>query len=387
MRKSLTIAGVALLRLVRERSNIFFVFILPLGIIIIIGAQFGGGFTPSLGVVVEANAGDLGESLAVSIESREDVDVVRYGTTSEVITAVERGTMQAAVVIPAGYDEMVRNGDAVQVGFFSRPDAAVYQTIVLAEVGEQASLVRAARFTVDQQGASFDEALNVATGVVDDVTGVTVEAQTVGEAVLPTNLGQFDLGASSQLVLFMFLTGLTGSAALIETRRLGVASRMLSTPTAAGTLVAGEGLGRFAVVMLQGLYIMFATLLLFRVNWGNPLGAAAIMIVFGAVCAGAAMLMGTLFKNDQQAGGIAVILGIGLGALGGCMIPIEFFSDTMQKVAHITPHAWALDGFAVLVRENGTIVDILPELAVLAGMAIVLIMIAGFRLRRAMSTV
>jgi ABC-2 type transport system permease protein len=387
VRKSLTIAGVALLRLVRERSNIFFVFILPLGIIIIIGAQFGGGFTPSLGVVVEANVGDLGESLAVSIESREDVDVVRYGTTSEVITAVERGTMQAAVVIPAGYDEMVRNGDAVQVGFFSRPDAAVYQTIVLAEVGEQASLVRAARFTVDQQGASFDEALNVATGVVDDVTGVTVEAQTVGEAVLPTNLGQFDLGASSQLVLFMFLTGLTGSAALIETRRLGVASRMLSTPTAAGTLVAGEGLGRFAVVMLQGLYIMFATLLLFRVNWGNPLGAAAIMIVFGAVCAGAAMLMGTLFKNDQQAGGIAVILGIGLGALGGCMIPIEFFSDTMQKVAHITPHAWALDGFAVLVRENGTIVDILPELAVLAGMAIVLIMIAGFRLRRAMSTV
>jgi ABC-2 type transport system permease protein len=373
--------------LVRERSNIFFVFILPLGIIIIIGAQFGGGFTPSLGVVVEANVGDLGESLAVSIESREDVDVVRYGTTSEVITAVERGTMQAAVVIPAGYDEMVRNGDAVQVGFFSRPDAAVYQTIVLAEVGEQASLVRAARFTVDQQGASFDEALNVATGVVDDVTGVTVEAQTVGEAVLPTNLGQFDLGASSQLVLFMFLTGLTGSAALIETRRLGVASRMLSTPTAAGTLVAGEGLGRFAVVMLQGLYIMFATLLLFRVNWGNPLGAAAIMIVFGAVCAGAAMLMGTLFKNDQQAGGIAVILGIGLGALGGCMIPIEFFSDTMQKVAHITPHAWALDGFAVLVRENGTIVDILPELAVLAGMAIVLIVIAGFRLRRAMSTV
>ena len=68
------------------------------------------------------------------------------------------------------------------------------------------------------------------------------------------------------------------------------------------------------------------------------------------------------------------------------MIPIELFSDTMQKVAHITPHAWALDAFAVLVREDGTVADILPERAVLGGFAIVLIGISGFRLRRAMST-
>ena len=184
----------------------------------------------------------------------------------------------------------------------------------------------------------------------------------------------------------MFLTGLTGSAAIIETRRLGVASRMLSTPTSAGTVVAGEGLGRFSVVMLQGIYILFATLLLFQVNWGDPLGAAAIMILFGAVAAGSAMLMGTLFKNDQQAGGIGVVLGIGLAALGGCMVPLEFFSPTMQTVAHLTPHAWALDGFAILVRENGTIADITTELAVLAGFAIVLLSISGFRLRRAMAT-
>jgi ABC-2 type transport system permease protein len=162
---------------------------------------------------------------------------------------------------------------------------------------------------------------------------------------------------------------------------------MLSTPTTAGTVVGGEGLGRFGVVMVQGLYILFATLLLFQVDWGNPLGAALVMITFGAVCAGAAMLMGTLFRNDEQATGVGVILGIGLGALGGCMIPLEFFSDTMQMVAHITPHAWALDAFAVLVREDGTVADILPELAVLTAYAAVLITIAGLRLRRSMTAI
>jgi ABC-2 type transport system permease protein len=129
-----------------------------------------------------------------------------------------------------------------------------------------------------------------------------VSVETVGEAIFPSSLGQFDLGASTSLVLFMFLTGLTGSAAIIETRRLGVASRMLSTPTSAGTVVSGEGLGRFGVVMVQGLYILFATLLLFQVNWGDPLGAAAVMILFGAVAAGAAMLMGTSSRMTSRRG-------------------------------------------------------------------------------------
>ena len=383
--KVLTITLVALLRLVRDRSNIFFVFILPIGIILLIGAQFGGGFTPTFGVVVEDGAGELGEAFATQIEARDDVDVVRFGSRDQVVTSVERGNIQAAIVVPTGYDAALRGDESATIGFFTRPDAVVYETIVVAEAADQAAVIRAARFGAGQNGISFEEALAVASESESGVEGVDVEVATVGEALFPPDLGQFELGASSQLILFMFLTGLTGSAALIETRRLGVASRMLSTPTTAGTIVAGEGMGRYGVVMLQGLYIVFATLLLFQVNWGDPIGAAAIMIVFGAVCAGTAMLMGTLFRNDQQAGGVGVILGLGVAALGGCMVPLEFFSDTMQTVAHLTPHAWALDAFAILVREDGSLVDILPQLAVLAGFAVVVIAIAGFRLRRAMT--
>lgn len=385
--KALTIAYVALVRLVRDRSNIFFVFILPIAIIVLIGAQFGGGFAPKLGIVVEAGAGDLGDRLVDFLAASEDVEIILYDSEGSALDAVERGNAQAAVVIPTDYDTSIRNGEPVAVGFYSRPDNQVFQAVVLSAVADQSAVVRAAQFAVDNQGAEFDDALVIASDTAGGVSGITVESRTIGESALPPDIGQFDLGASSQLVLFMFLTGLTGSAAIIETRRLGVASRMLSTPTTAGTVVGGEGLGRFAVVMVQGLYILFATLLLFQVDWGNPLGAALVMITFGAVCAGAAMLMGTLLRNDEQAAGVGVILGIGLAALGGCMIPLEFFSDTMQKVAHITPHAWALDAFAVLVRDDGTVSDILPELGVLAVYAAVLIVIAGFRLRRSMSAV
>jgi ABC-2 type transport system permease protein len=130
---------------------------------------------------------------------------------------------------------------------------------------------------------------------------------------------------------------------------------------------------------------MAATFLLFRVNWGDPVGAFLLLITFAAVGAGAGTLMGSIFQNDQQAAGISVVLSIGLAALGGSMIPAELFSDTMQKVAHITPHAWALDGFAELVRRGGNTADILPELGVLAAYALVLMLLSAWRLRIAIT--
>jgi ABC-2 type transport system permease protein len=162
---------------------------------------------------------------------------------------------------------------------------------------------------------------------------------------------------------------------------------MLSTPTEVRTIVLGEGLGRFGVVLVQGLYIMIASLLAFRVDWGNPIGAAAILVTFSAVGAAAAMLMGSVFSNAEQAGGVGVMVGLGLAALGGCMLPLELFSPTLQAIAHITPHAWAIDAFAELVQRRGNLFDILPELGVLAAYAVVLGLIATWRLRAVITKV
>src|SRR3970040_270635 len=49
----LAIAWSNVRRMVRERSNIFFVFIFPIALILLIGAQFGGDFDPAIGLFQE----------------------------------------------------------------------------------------------------------------------------------------------------------------------------------------------------------------------------------------------------------------------------------------------------------------------------------------------
>ena len=200
-------------------------------------------------------------------------------------------------------------------------------------------------------------------------------------------LGQFDEGAWTERLLFLFLIALTGAVAMIESRRLGVSRRMLATPTSPATVIAGETLGRVLIACVQALVIILGSALLFGVNWGSPAGVAAVVIVFALVAPGAGILVGTLFRNEQQARGVSLLLGLGLGlgALGGCMVPLEIFSPAMRRVAHITPQAWGNDAFAKLVGHSASIAGIAPQLGILAAYAAVLLTLAAWRLRRVLS--
>jgi ABC-2 type transport system permease protein len=369
-------------RMLRERSNIFFVFIFPIALILLIGAQFGGDFDPAVGIHQE-DRDPLASAVTEQIQANESLAITVYATEEELTTAVERGSAQAGVFLPAGMSDQAADDTQIEIGFVARPDGAgpQLQSVVAADIATVMTPVGAAQFGAEKTGAAFDDALEVAMAQSGSAPGLDVETTDVGESVFPSTLGRFDLGAPQQLVLFTFLTALAGSAALILSRQLGISRRMLSTPTSTGTIVVGEGTGRWAVAMVQGLYIVIVTLILFQVNWGDPWGALLILVTFSAVGAGAGMLMGATFNNDQQAGGVGVVVSLGLAALGGCMLPIELFSPTMTRVAHLTPHAWALDGFAELIRRDGTATDILPELGVLTGYAAVLLLLAAWRLR------
>ncbi len=380
--KVLAIAAANVKRMLRDRSNIFFVFIFPLALILLIGAQFGGGFTPLVGVY-QQDSDVIADSVLAELEESEAVAVVAYDDRDRLITAVERGRVNAGLLLPAGMSATAPSGDIITIEFINRPDSfgPELASVVSAAVANVMKPVGAARFAVTETGAPFDRALTTARQLADDGGGVTVTVSTLGEAVFPATLGRFDLGASQQLILFMFITGLTGASALILTRTLGVTSRMLSTPTNVPTIILGEALGRFGTSLVQGIYIVLVTLIAFGVNWGDPLGAFLIMVTFSAVAAGAAMLMGAIFSNAQQAGGVAVVVSLGLAALGGAMMAIEFFPPSMQKVAMFTPHAWAISAFAELVRHDGGVADILPQLGVLCLFALVLLGLATWRLR------
>lgn len=368
-------------RLVRDPSTIFFVFIFPMLLILVLGASFGGGFTPKVGVLVEGN-GAYAQAFADQVGANEEFESVDYSDSAALLEDVERGIVQLGVIVPADYDAALTSGSTAAVEYLGRIDqsSVQYRASIEAVASDQSAIFRAARVVESEGLADFGSAVAAAQLVASGPGGTDVVVSTAGEALFG-DIGQFDLGAPSNLVLFVFLTSLAGSAALIQTRRLGVSRRMVSTPTSIGQILVGETGGRFAIAMIQGLFIMVGAAIAFDVKWGNLLGASVLLILIALIGAGAGMLMGALFDNDEQAGSMGVFIGLGFAALGGAMFPLEIFPDTMVKVAHVTPHAWAIDGFAELIRHGGTLATIATEVAVLSGFAVAMMALGTWRLR------
>lgn len=360
-----SIAWINLRRALRDRTGLFFLVALPLLLVFIIGAAFGGASTPVLGVVGQAGA----------LSTEAGIRVRDFANEAELRTAVEHGEVSAGLIRTA--EQAPR--------LLVRPDRTgqQLQMLVTTVLTREANRLAVGDFVASHTGLDRGTALSL----VDStrVEPVDVSVTTTGEALFPEGYSGFDLGAASQLIVFTFLNALTAAAALVETRTLGVTRRMLATPTPARTIIAGEALGRVAIALLQGLIVIIGSALLFGVRWGDPLGAAALLCAFALVSGGAGLLLGALCRTQQQSTGAGILLGLGLAAFGGCMVPIEFFSPALRTVAFATPHGWANDAFAVLTRHGGNFLTVLPHLGVLLGFAVVLFTLGAWRLRRAVT--
>ena len=383
--KAFRIGFSELRRMGRDPVNLFFLFVFPVVLILLLGASFGGSDIPKVGLIA-ADEGRFADEIVAALRSDASLKVEMRDDRAAMLADVERGALEAAVIVPPGYTSAIGSGRSTAVTFVAKPGdfSAAIRSTVDAAVDRQAARVRAAR-VAEEIGGDFQDSYATARRVEAAFPGTDVAVTTAGRSGDVTSEGRFDTGASTQLVLFTFVNSLAGSVALVQSRNYGVLRRMLAAPLSSRTILMGQTLGRFLVALMQGIFIIVAAGVLFGVNWGDPAGSMAVVALFALVSTGAAMLFGSVLKNEQQAGAL-VPFGLALAALGGSMVPLEVFPDTMRTIARVTPHAWANDAFEQLIAHDVGIADIAPELAVLGGFAAVSLLVGSLLLRRSLTS-
>ncbi|MFW2383343.1 MAG: ABC transporter permease, partial [Acidimicrobiales bacterium] len=285
----LVIAANNLRRLVRERANLFFVFALPLLLILVLGLTLGSD-EPRIGIHIEGAMSADAQELIDSLELSQGIEVVLFDGFSEANAELEREDITALVVVPAGYDEALAAGDSAVLEYRVIPASGGFevQSLVQAVVAEYNATLRAGRVVSQQTGLPMSEA--TAQVAATDETLARVEVTTVdadGEPYVDADAVGFV--AAQELVLFIFLIAIVAASALIQSRQLGVTQRMLATPATTLQVVAGEALGRYAVAAVQGAFIVGSTALLFGLDWGSWTATAAIVASFSLVATAAAL--------------------------------------------------------------------------------------------------
>ena len=382
----LAIAVASWRRLARDRTALFFLLVLPVLVIVIVGATVRGFSTFRVGVV-DLGAGRAGRELTQAIGRAPGLAVARYESREGLETAVARGEVTAGVVLPRGMTEDERGGRKVTVVVLAEQANSSEQAAaasVSAVVAARGATVQAARFATSKASGSYDENFERATRLAGGLDGVGLRQVTAERTanVLPEGFGY---SAPTELVLFVFLSALAGAASTIESRRLGMFERMAAAPVSSRAIIAGESVSFFSIALVQSLTIVVIGAIAFGVSWGDPLAAGALLVTWSLVGASAAMLSATLFRTPEQASAIGPVVGIAFGMLGGCMWPLAIVSDTMRQVGHLTPQAWAIDAWTDLLARHGGLAAIVPELGILLGFAGGFFLLATARLRRVLS--
>lgn len=380
--KVLAIATNSLRRLIRTRANLFFVFALPLLLILVLGLTVGGS-TPRIGVFVEGDRTSAVDALIDSLEQVEGARVVVFDGLEEAADQLEREDITALVTVPRDYTEAVESGGSTELSYQAIPGTGGFevQGLVQSAVATQNTTLRATHLVVAETGVSEREASDLVISTAERQSGVGVETVDAdGEAFVESDTVGFV--AAQELVLFVFVMSSVLAGALIQSKRLGVTRRMLATAATTMDVVVGEVLGRYLVAIVQAAVIIASSALLFGLDWGSWAATLAIVASFSLVATAAALFIGALVRNESQSQAVGMSLGLALAALGGCMVPFEVFPDGLRTVAHITPHAWAIDAFTEVVQRGGGLGDIGTELGVLVVYGLTVLVAAVFALRR-----
>lgn len=363
MRATLSTARVEWIRFFRDRIAMFSTIALPIVLVLLIGLSFGqGGARLPVGLLPES-PGPLGTELVAALEDSAAVDVTVYSDSRDLYRDIRMGLLSGGVMVPA-------DGQPVQlyVQQTSSDTGAVLSTVnaAAASVGTRAIAVDV--LAGDVPRAEAQTAVGQAQAQVPDVA---VSASAVGK-VSEMDANRFASAVPSQLMLFTFLNGLLGAAALVQARELGVFQRTLAAPRGLPVYLAGLGLSRIAIALLQAAILIGIGIVSFGIRFGDPLAWVPLVLVYGVICSAAGMLLGGLCRTTGQAVAIAVPLGIVFGMLGGTMWPLSVVPPVMRFIGHLTPQGWAMDAWNLIINDGVSLAGVGRQMLALVGFAVLL---------------
>lgn len=178
-------------------------------------------------------------------------------------------------------------------------------------------------------------------------------------------------------VMFAFLVAGFMATWGNEEKRNGILRRLRSTPVTATGLLMGKLLYGLVVSLAQILVLFIVGSLAFRFSLGKDLPAFLLVSLALAAAVGSLGIL-TIALRYNAGAGLTVPLVI-LAMLGGCIFSRDLLPPALRFLSNFTPHMWAMSAYQDLLVRGQGLAQVLPEVGVLLGFAVVFLGIAVWR--------
>ncbi|MFS0725379.1 ABC transporter permease [Paenibacillus sp. 1P07SE] len=356
-----TILNKEILLQLKDKSVIFWLFILPIVFIVIFGSIFGSAGTTTY--TVPYYDADESEQSRQFIGILAEIDGFELEqdtglTQQEQLAQISEGSRTMLLVIPEGFGARMESGEQAEVELHrdATQDAAVGPVIgVLEGVAGRYQEEKLRAIMTEYAPADAVESILAAPVVVSDIREEAAQGDPMAQIV------------PGYTVMFVFFGMISMITRFLKDRSSGMLSRLQGTPMKPHHYLTGMWIPHILIVFIQS-----AVLLGFgRIVYGLELGslpAIAVIVLGLSICVtGLGLLLSMLVRSENMGLGLVQVIALGGAVLGGLWFPFEMLPGFVQTLGQFTPQYWAQQGMQEVMLRGGGVGDIWFNIVILLG--------------------
>ena len=364
MKKSyLTIATFTRLstkRFFRDRLAIFFTIFFPLIFLFIFGSLFKTTNVSFKVALINNSNSSYSQTFAKEADSNKVLKINKEASTLDLAKEkMKRGELDAAIVLPADFGKVSNNIPSGNV--------IVYYNQNSTQAGQTLASV------LQQQFAGINAQY------VKQQVPFTVEAKTTNES----GMTQFDFTFAGMLGFAIISLGIFGPVNVFpELKKQGILRRLHTTPLRVWQYFVSNLMSQTIIGLLAVGIMTAVSVIVFDLQIkGNILAFAAFALLSIFTIYGIGLAIGGWAKNERQAAPLANLITFPMIFLSGAFFPRFLMPDWLQGVSNYLPLTPVIDGIRLIVTEGKTLIDVAPQIGLLAIWAAIVYLIA-FRIFR-----
>ncbi|MHB8126658.1 MAG: ABC transporter permease [Desulfitobacteriaceae bacterium] len=399
--KVLTIAFYDLIKLLRERTALLIMILVPIVFTLLMGLAFGNtgsakdsDTTVKIPVgIANLDQGPVAKELIIMLNEDKTIKIAEL-TESELLQKVKNADIELGFVIPENFSNIVQTGKQPEVQTLRLPNSVDYMAIqniistafarlrvkagtedYFTELLTNLNNKTKTKTTVDTDLNKNLLITDISTKISENLQKpdlVTVEVIKNGKQIVNKSVAAKSQISIGILVMFVMFSVIFSAGEVLEEKKVNTWGRLTTTPTFKYQVILGKILGTFLKGWVQiGLLIIFGVVFM-GVSWGNSIYLSLLVLsVYLLAIIGLGLLLSALVKTNSQLGAYSAILIVCTSMLSGCYWPVELEPVLMQKIAAFFPQYWAIKALSNTVGLGLGIESVIEPVLVLLVMTVV----------------
>lgn len=348
-------------RLFRDRLALFFTFLFPLIFLFVFGALNKNSNVSFNVAVINNSKSQFSQEFVGNIEQQKtlkvDKEVTNFDQANE---KMSRGELDATIELPSGFGDKTNSQ-------YPSGQAVVHYTQNNEQAAQTLTSILQAEF--QDINAKFVKAAEP----------FTVTSKRNNER----SLSSFDYTFTGLLGFAILGAGIFGPMNVFpELKKMGILRRLHTTPLRVWQYFLANMFGN-AVTGLMSIAVMFlAAIWAFDLSVVGNIFELAIFLAFGIIMIlGIGLALGGWAKNERQVAPLGNIIVFPMMFLTGVFFPRFLMPEWLQNITTYIPLTPVIDGARLIATEGKSLIDLGPQLGVMAIWTVIIYIIA-FRVFR-----